>query len=539
MDKRHILIILDGYGIAEDPSVSAVDQARKPFLDGLFEKYPHARLQASGLAVGLPKGQMGNSEVGHTNLGAGRVIYQEITRIDKAIEDADFLQNEELVAAAKHAHRNGTKLHLMGLFSDGGVHASLDHLYALLQLAKDNSLQPAQVCVHAFTDGRDTDPHGGAGYAEQFRKKAEEIGVGRIVSVVGRYYVMDRDQRWERTKLAYDLLVNGEGEVFHDPVEAIEAAYAEDVTDEFIKPCRIDYQGDEVTFGEHGTRIEDGDAVIFFNFRADRARQITRALTGSNFDGFDRGQDGQPALATPAPAPGRGPLDLYYVTFTPYDADFPHPIAFKKQNLEKTLGQVISERGGTQLRAAETEKYPHVTYFFSGGREDPFEGEDRILVPSPKVATYDLQPAMSAPELAEKVAAALAKKKYNLVVLNFANPDMVGHTGDFDAAVKAVEAADAGAKVVVEAALKHGYSVNIIADHGNADKMRNPDGSPNTAHTTALVPHLIIKDGFNGPVQDGKLGDVAPTILALLGETPPEAMTGEVLVGLPEAESVH
>ena len=526
MDKRHILIILDGYGIAEDPSVSAIEQAKKPFLDGLFEKYPHARLQASGLAVGLPKGQMGNSEVGHTNLGAGRVVYQEITRIDKAIEDADFLQNEEMVAAAEHAHRNGTKLHLMGLFSDGGVHSSLDHLYALLQLAKDNGLQEAQVCVHAFTDGRDTDPHGGAGYAEQFQQKAEEIGVGRIVSVVGRYYVMDRDQRWERTELAYSLLVNGEGAVFHDPVEAIKASYADDVTDEFIKPCRIDYQGDEATFGENGTRIEDGDAVVFFNFRADRARQITRALTGSRFDGFDRGRDGRP-------------LDLYYVTFTPYDADFDHPVAFKKHNLEKTLGQVISERGGRQLRAAETEKYPHVTYFFSGGRESPFEGESRILVPSPKVATYDLQPEMSASELAENVAAALAEEKYNLVVLNFANPDMVGHTGDFDAAVEAVEAADAGVKVVVEAALEHGYSVNIIADHGNADKMRNPDGSPNTAHTTALVPHLIIKDGFNGPIQDGKLGDIAPTILALLGETPPEAMTGEVLVGLPKAEGVH
>ena len=526
MTKRHILIILDGYGIAEDPSVSAIDQAQTPFLDGLFEQYPHARLRASGLAVGLPEGQMGNSEVGHTNLGAGRVVYQEITRIDKAIGDGDFLQNEELAAAAKHAHTHGTKLHLMGLFSDGGVHASLDHLYALLKLAKDHSLQPAQVCVHAFTDGRDTDPHGGTGYAEQFEAKAGEIGVGRIVSVVGRYYVMDRDQRWERTELAYDLLVHGKGDVFHDPVEAIEASYEADVTDEFIKPCRIDYEGDEATFGENGTRIEDGDAVIFFNFRADRARQITRALTDANFDGFDRGRDGRP-------------LDLYYVTFTPYDADFDHPIAFRKVNLEKTLGQVISERGGTQLRAAETEKYPHVTYFFSGGREDPFEGESRILVPSPKVATYDLQPEMSAPELAEKVAAALAEEKYNLVVLNFANPDMVGHTGDFEAAVKAVEAADAGAKVVVEAALEHGYSVNLIADHGNADKMRNPDGSPHTAHTTALVPHLIIKDGFDGPIQDGKLGDVAPTILALLGETPPEAMTGEVLVGLPEAEGVH
>ena len=520
--KRHILLILDGYGIAEDPSVSAIDQAETPFLDGLFEKYPHGRLQASGRAVGLPEGQMGNSEVGHTNLGAGRVVYQEITRIDKAIEERAFSKNEKLAAVAEHAHRHGTKLHLMGLFSDGGVHASLDHLYALLELAKESGLQPAQVCVHAFTDGRDTDPKAGAGYAETFKEKAEEIGVGRIVSVVGRYYAMDRDKRWERIEKAYRLLIEGEGEAFNDPVEAIQASYADDVTDEFIEPRRIDYDGDEAAFGENGTRIERGDAVVFFNFRADRARQITRALTDEDFDGFSRG-DGRPR-------------DLHYVTFTPYDADFAHPIAFEKLNLEETLGQIISERGGTQLRAAETEKYPHVTYFFSGGREEAFEGEDRIMVPSPKVATYDLQPEMSAPELAEKVAAALAKEKYNLVVLNFANPDMVGHTGDFDAAVKAVETVDACAKTVVEAALAHGYSVNLIADHGNADKMKNPDGSPNTAHTTALVPHLVIKDGFDGPVRDGKLGDVAPTILALLGETPPEAMDGEVLVALGQTE---
>ena len=332
MEKRHILIILDGYGIAEDPSVSAIDRAEKPFLDGLFEKYPHGRLQASGLAVGLPEGQMGNSEVGHTNLGAGRVVYQEITRIDKAIEGGAFSKNEELVAAVEHAHRHGTKLHLMGLFSDGGVHASLDHLYALLELAKAKGLQEAQVGVHAFTDGRDTDPHAGAGYAERFKERAEEIGVGRIVSVVGRYYAMDRDRRWERTKKAYDLLVHGEGDVFGDPVEAIEASYADDVTDEFIEPRRIDYEGDEATFGEHGTRIESGDAVVFYNFRADRARQITRALTDPDFDGFDRG-DGRPT-------------DLHYVTFTPYDADFGHAVAFQKLNLDDTLGQVISERGG-------------------------------------------------------------------------------------------------------------------------------------------------------------------------------------------------
>jgi 2,3-bisphosphoglycerate-independent phosphoglycerate mutase len=511
--KRHILIILDGYGIAEDPSVSAVDHAKKPFLDALFEKYPHATLQASGLAVGLPEGQMGNSEVGHMNLGAGRVVYQEITRIDKAIADGDFFENEELLHAARHAREHGTKLHLMGLFSDGGVHSSNEHLYALLELARREGLEAAQVCVHAFTDGRDTDPHGGIGYVQAFQERAREVGVGRIVSIVGRYYAMDRDKRWDRTAKAYNLLVKGEGEGFGDPVAALQASYDDGVTDEFVTPRRIDY-GDEGAFGDHGSRVESGDAVIFFNFRADRARQLTSAFTQADFDGFDRGER----------------LDLYYVTFTPYDEAYDLPIAFKKVNLRQTLGEVVAARGGTQLRAAETEKYPHVTYFFSGGREAPFDGEDRILVPSPKVATYDLQPEMSAPELAEKVAAALAEEKYNFVCLNFANPDMVGHTGVFEAAVKAVEAVDAGARKVVEAALKHGYSVNIIADHGNADKMRNPDGSPHTAHTTALVPHLIIKDGFDGPINDGKLGDIAPTILALLDEDIPEVMTGDVLI---------
>ncbi|HET6567486.1 MAG TPA: 2,3-bisphosphoglycerate-independent phosphoglycerate mutase [Rhodothermales bacterium] len=516
MDKKHILIILDGYGIAVDPSVSAIDHAKKPFLDSLFARYPHARLQASGRAVGLPEGQMGNSEVGHMNLGAGRVVYQEITRIDKEIEDRDFFKNPELVEAARHAEHHGAKLHLMGLFSDGGVHASLDHLFALMQLAREVGLQQAQVCVHAFTDGRDTDPHAGATYAKLFQKKADEIGVGRIVSIVGRYYAMDRDKRWERTEIAYRLLTEGKGNVYHDPVKALEASYADGVTDEFVKPRIIDYQDDGgARFGKHGTRIESGDSVVFFNFRGDRARQITRAFTEPDFDGFDRGEMLR---------------DLHYTIFSPYDESFDLPVAFPRVNLTNTLGEVIASNGGAQLRAAETEKYPHVTFFFSGGREEPFEGEDRILVPSPKVATYDLQPEMSAPELAERVATAIAKKDYNFVCLNFANPDMVGHTGVFEAAVKAVETVDACAKKVVEAALANGYSVNIIADHGNADKMKNPDGTPNTAHTTALVPHLIIWDEFKGPIQDGKLGDVAPTILKILGVTPPAEMTGNVLI---------
>ncbi|MDX1530613.1 MAG: 2,3-bisphosphoglycerate-independent phosphoglycerate mutase, partial [Rhodothermales bacterium] len=472
-----------------------------------------ATLEASGLAVGLPEGQMGNSEVGHMNLGAGRVVYQEITRIDKAIEEGDFFGNEEFKSACGFAKGRGSRLHLMGLFSDGGVHSHLRHLFALLEMAEQEGLAPDQVVVHAFTDGRDTDPQAGVAYVRQFQAEAERIGVGRIGTVVGRYYAMDRDNRWPRTAAAYGLLTAAfDGEPvpteFDDPVDALEASYADGVTDEFVKPVRI-----------AGTPpVADGDAVVFFNFRADRARQLTRAFTDPAFDHFDRG------------TPENRPLELHYVTFTPYDAEFELPVAFPKVNLTDTLGEVVSRAGLTQLRAAETEKYPHVTYFFSGGREDPFEAERRILVPSPKVPTYDLQPEMSAPELAERVAEAIRTEPPDLVILNFANPDMVGHTGVFEAAVKAIEAVDAAAKVVVEAARGNGYTVEIIADHGNADKMRNPDGSPHTAHTTALVPHLILRDGFDGPIRPGKLGDIAPTILTLMGLDVPEAMTGDVLV---------
>ena len=511
--KRHLLLILDGWGLADDPAVSAIDAADTPFVDSLYDRFPHATLKASGLEVGLPEGQMGNSEVGHTNLGAGRVVYQEILRISNAIEDGSFFKNEALVGAARHARANDQKLHLMGCFSDGGVHSHLEHLYGLLELARREGLDPAQVNVHAFTDGRDTDPHGGVNYVRQFQQKADEIGVGRLASIVGRYYAMDRDERWERTERAYRLLAEGEGAVFDDPEAALKASYDEDVTDEFVEPRRVCVD-DEEAFGNNGTRVEDGDAVVFYNFRSDRARQLTRAFTETNFQGFERDR----------------PDDLKFVMMSPYDETFDLPVAFEKLNLQGTLGEIVSERGGRQLRAAETEKYAHVTYFFSGGREEPFEGEDRILVPSPEVATYDLQPEMSAPELADRASEALRTHDYTLAVLNFANPDMVGHTGDFDAAVQACEAVDRCARRVVEAAREQSYSVSIIADHGNADKMKNPDGSPHTAHTTALVPHVILKDGFDGPVQDGKLGDVAPTILALLGEEVPDSMDGEVLV---------
>lgn len=526
--NRHLLLILDGYGIAEDATVSAMTHAKKPFLDKLFASYPHATLEASGLAVGLPDGQMGNSEVGHMNLGAGRVVYQDITRIDKAIRERVFYQNTVLRAAAAHAKANDGKLHLFGLFSDGGVHASFDHLFALLQLAKDEGLAADQVCVHAFTDGRDTDPHGAIGYVKQFQERAAEIGVGRLASIVGRYYAMDRDKRWSRTGLAYRLLTKGQGETFTDPLAAVQASYDAGVTDEFIKPCAITYAE-----GRSGL-VEDGDAIIFYNFRADRARQLTWAFTRADFADWIRAENAKADVPESdeekAPFVVQSFQNLHYVTFTPYHKAFVCPIAFPKVDLTDTIGEVVARSGGTQLRAAETEKYPHVTFFFSGGREEPFEGEDRVLVASPKVPTYDLQPEMSAPELAEKVATALGTETYNFVVLNFANPDMVGHTGVFEAAVQAIEAVDAGTQQVVDAAQAHGYSITIIADHGNADRMRNPDGSPHTAHTTVPVPHLIIKEGFAGPIRDGKLGDIAPTILDMLGIDIPATMDGDVLI---------
>jgi 2,3-bisphosphoglycerate-independent phosphoglycerate mutase len=506
-------MILDGYGIAEDPSVSAIDHARKPYLDHLFATYPHGTLEASGRAVGLPDGQMGNSEVGHLNLGAGRIVYQDITRIDLAIEDGSFFRNDTLLRAVEHAKEYGTNLHLLGLFSDGGVHSHLNHLIALVELAAREGLGPEQVWVHAFTDGRDTDPRAGVEYVRRFEEAASRIGVGRIATIVGRYYAMDRDHRWERTKQAFCLLTASRkadfaADAYDDPAAALRASYAAGITDEFVEPIHV-----------RGTPpIQDGDAVVFFNFRADRTRQLTRALNFEGFDGFDRGTE------------GNRPLDLHFATFTPYDETFRFPIAFPKENLVETMGEVIEGYGLTQLRAAETEKYPHVTYFFSGGREDAFRGEERILVPSPKVPTYDLQPEMSAPALAERVARYLTESRPDFVVLNFANPDMVGHTGVYEAAVRAVEAVDSGVRVVVEAALTAGYSVQIIADHGNADKMRNPDGSPNTAHTTSLVPHLIIKDGFRGPIRHGQLGDVGPTALYLMGLEIPDVMTGNVLV---------
>jgi 2,3-bisphosphoglycerate-independent phosphoglycerate mutase len=509
--SKVLLLILDGYGLAEDPSVSAIAAAKKPYLDSLFARFPHATLEASGRAVGLPEGQMGNSEVGHMNLGAGRVVYQDITRIDRDVEEGRLFENDVLLGAARQAKAAGKRLHLIGLVSDGGVHAHVRHLDALLELAAREGLGESDVVLHAFTDGRDTDPEGGAGYLARVQQSMARLGAGHVGSVVGRYFAMDRDHRWERTEKAYRLLVEGVGAEAEDPVAALEASYAAGTTDEFVEPVRI-----VTPDGERDDRVQNGDSVVFFNFRSDRGRQLTSAFTEDGFDGFRR---------TPL-------ADLHFVTLTPYSAEFDVPVAFPKQDLTDTLGEVVARAGKTQLRAAETEKYPHVTFFFNGGREVQFTGEDRVMEPSPKVPTYDLQPEMSAPELARRVTEQIETEQPDLIVLNFANPDMVGHTGVFEAAVKAIETVDRCAEQVVEAARAQGYTVEIIADHGNADKMKNPDGSPNTAHTTALVPHLILRDGFDGPIREGKLGDVAPTILRFMGLDAPEAMTGTPLVDL-------
>lgn len=501
--SKALLIILDGYGLARNPDVSAIERAHKPFLDHLFKTYPHAQLSASGEDVGLPDGQFGNSEVGHLNIGAGRIVWQELSRINKAIRDGSFLENEVLLQAMEKAKQKG-KVHVMGLFSDGGVHSHNDHLFALLKMAKRQGVPEAY--VHAFTDGRDTAPTGGINYAREFLQQAEKIGVGKLASVIGRYYAMDRDNRWERTKKAYDLLVNGKGAKFDDIEQAFRSSYGEGVTDEFIKARLLDTSPE--------SRIQKGDVVIFYNIRGDRARQITRALTEEGFDKFERGQD----------------LDLYYSSFTSYDETFAQVhVAFPPAEITNTLGGVASSHQLKQLRIAETEKYPHVTYFFNGGEETPFEGEDRILIPSPKVATYDLQPEMSAPEVADALCAQLITEKYQLAILNFANPDMVGHTGVMEAAVKAIEVIDTQLRKVVETAAEHGYKILIIADHGNADCMINEDGSPHTSHTTAPVPVLIINEPEAGGLHNGILADVAPTLLKMMGIDQPEEMTGSPL----------
>ncbi|MEM7548343.1 MAG: 2,3-bisphosphoglycerate-independent phosphoglycerate mutase [Bacteroidota bacterium] len=506
MDRKVILMILDGWGLGTNPEVSAIEQANTPFVDSLFEKYKHSKLDASGLAVGLPKGQMGNSEVGHMNIGAGRVVYQDLVRINKSIEDGEFGSNEVLRDALSYAKENNKNLHLIGLISDGGVHSHLNHAKAICSEAEKEGL--SNVYLHAFTDGRDTDPKSGLGFLKEVEEHMNN-SVGKIASVVGRYYAMDRDKRWERVKLAYDTLVKGSGTYYSSVEEGVQASYDNDVTDEFIKPIIISEDNETPI-----AKIQDDDVVICFNFRTDRGREITLALTQQSFEEQEM-----------------EPLNLEYITMTNYDKTFKGvKVMFEKDNLNNTLGEVLQKEGKQQIRIAETEKYPHVTFFFSGGREEPFEGEHRILCPSPKVATYDLQPEMSAGEIRDKINVELEKEEVDFICLNFANPDMVGHTGVFEAAVKACETVDGCAKDVIETGLEHGYSTIVIADHGNSDIMKNPDGSPNTAHTTNLVPCILVDKEFDGEISDGKLGDLAPTILKLMGIGIPSEMKGDILI---------
>ncbi len=499
-------MILDGWGLGKDPSVSAIQAANTPFVDSLYNKYPHSKLDASGMAVGLPKGQMGNSEVGHMNIGAGRVVYQDLVKINLAFEEGTINDNKVLNDALKAASEDGRKLHLIGLVSDGGVHSHINHLKGLCSVAAEHNLE--NVFIHAFTDGRDTDPKSGAGFLKDLQAHTEKT-TGKIASVIGRYYAMDRDKRWERVKLAYDLMVHGKGKHTTDVIEALQESYDEGVTDEFVKPIVHVDQNDKPL-----ATIQDGDVVICFNFRTDRGRQITMALTQEDFPEQDMHK-----------------LDLYYVTMARYDDKFKNVhVIFEKENLVNTLGEILEANSKKQIRIAETEKYPHVTFFFSGGREEPFEGEKRILCPSPKVATYDLKPEMSAEDIRDKIIPELVSEEPDFICLNFANPDMVGHTGVFEAAVKACETVDQCAQAVVDSALTHGYSTIIIADHGNSDMMINPDGSPNTAHTTNLVPCILVDKDYSGKLKDGKLGDLAPTILTLMGIDIPKEMTGNVLL---------
>ena len=506
MNKKVLLMILDGWGIAKNKDVSAIDQANTPFIDSLYGKYANATLQASGLAVGLPDGQMGNSEVGHMNIGAGRVVYQDLVKINQAVEDGSLEANQVLRNAYIKAAEEEKTVHLIGLVSDGGVHSHINHLKGLITAAQRIGVK--KLFVHAFTDGRDTDPKSGLGFIKELEAHLNGT-IGTLASVTGRYYAMDRDNRWERVKLSYDAMVNGTGLLTKDIDAAIMTSYENSITDEFIKPI---IQTDEI--GQPIGRIKEGDTVISFNFRTDRGREITQVLSQHDNPEF-----------------GMQKLDLEYITMTNYDESFSNvKIIYDKEDLTNTLGKVLENAHKKQIRIAETEKYPHVTFFFSGGREAPFEGETRILCPSPKVATYDLQPEMSAKEIADNIIPELNKKEVDFVCLNFANPDMVGHTGVFEAAVKACETVDHYTSEVVAAALENEYAIIIIADHGNPDIMVNEDGSPNTAHTTNLVPFILVDKTYSGTLKDGKLGDLAPTILTLMGLAIPSEMTGQVLV---------
>jgi 2,3-bisphosphoglycerate-independent phosphoglycerate mutase len=506
MSKKVILVIMDGWGLGKVKSADAIQNANVPFVSSLYAKYPNTTLGTCGEEVGLPEGQMGNSEVGHLNLGAGRIVYQELQRINVAIRTGEFAENSQLLAAIRFAKENQKPLHLLGLVSDGGVHSHLNHIKALCDVCKKEGLN--EVYIHAFTDGRDTDPKSGLGFVTELQQHLN-ISVGKIASVSGRYYAMDRDKRWERVKLAYDCLVKGEGPKATDALAAIEQSYAADITDEFIKPTVIVDEAQQPL-----ALIKDGDVAICFNFRTDRCREITEVLTQNDNPEF-----------------GMQKLLLHYTTMTMYDHKFKNVhVIFENDNLTNTLGEVLAAHNKKQIRIAETEKYPHVTFFFSGGREEPFTGESRIMVPSPKVATYDLQPEMSAVEITDKLIPEIEKESADFICLNYANTDMVGHTGVFSAAIIAAETVDACVKRVVTAGLEHGYTIFLTADHGNADYLINEDGSPNTAHTLNPVPFFVIDKEWKGELKTGKLGDLAPTILQVMGLPVPKEMTGNILI---------
>ncbi|MBS1730516.1 MAG: 2,3-bisphosphoglycerate-independent phosphoglycerate mutase [Bacteroidetes bacterium] len=503
--KKTMLIIMDGWGLGKIKSADAIQHAKTPFVSALYHKYPHTTLVTCGEAVGLPDGQMGNSEVGHLNLGAGRIVYQELQRINVAIRDGSFAQNKELLASIQYAKDENKPLHLIGLVSDGGVHAHIRHLEAICDICKEKGL--TKVFIHAFTDGRDTDPKSGIHFIEELQNHLKK-SVGVIATITGRYYAMDRDKRWERIKVAYDALVNGEGLPVKDLLKAMQDSYDQGVTDEFIKPIiNSNLQNGEGC-------IKNGDAVICFNFRTDRCREITQVLTQIDIHEYNLHK-----------------LQLHYTTMTEYDKTYENiHVIFENDNLTNTLGEVLEQQNKTQIRIAETEKYPHVSFFFSGGRETPFNGEKRIMVPSPKVATYDLQPEMSAQEVTQKLLPEIENGKTDFICLNFANADMVGHTGVWNAVIKAVETVDGCVEQVVEAALKQDYMIFLTADHGNADLLINEDGSPNTAHTLNLVPLFVIDQHWHGKLKPGKLGDIAPTILHAMHLPIPKEMKGNILI---------
>ncbi|MEG0926616.1 2,3-bisphosphoglycerate-independent phosphoglycerate mutase [Chryseobacterium sp.] len=512
MSKKAILAILDGWGLGTNPDVSAIDKANTPFIDSCYKKFPHTTLEASGLAVGLPAGQMGNSEVGHMNLGAGRVVYQNLVKLNMAVENGTLGQEKVIQDAFEYAKKENKKVHFIGLVSNGGVHSHINHLKGLLTAAKEFGLNE-NVFVHAFTDGRDCDPHSGLGFIEELQNHMEAT-TGKLATVVGRYFAMDRDKRWERVKLAYDALVEGVGFETTDALAAIKDSYENKVTDEFLKPIIL------VNTTETGNivpvaKIIDNDVVISFNFRTDRGREITEVLSQKDFPEYSMKK-----------------LNLYYITLTNYDKTYQNvQVVFDENVLEETMGEVLEKNNRTQIRIAETEKYPHVTFFFSGGREEEFKGEKRLLCPSPKdVPTYDLKPEMSAYDITNAIVPELEQGTADFVCLNFANTDMVGHTGVFEAAVKAAETVDQCIEKVATAAYENGYAVFILADHGNSDVMLNPDGTPNTQHSTNLVPFIVMDKDKTWSLKPGKLGDVAPTILKVMGVEIPNAMTGDILV---------